>query len=441
MINTYYNRTFFLYNSLIKYIKIAVFVFAVVSFLLVARFAEAVDVITSPDTVGSIGEYTSLQLDASGYPVVSYSDYTNGNLKVLHFGNATCSSGNVITSPDTTGNIGQYTSLQLDVNGYPVVSYYDDTNDDLKVLHCGNVTCSSGNTIVSPDTIGWVGLYTSLRLDSNGFPVVSYYDTMNGNLKILHCGNATCSSGNVVTSPDTVGDVGYSTSLRLDSNGFPVVSYYDNTNDFLKILHCGNTTCSSGNTITSPDTNGNVGLFSSLQLDASGNPVVSYSDYTNNNLKMLHCGNATCSSGNVITSPDTVGDVGRDTFLQLDTSGNPVVSYSDYTNNNLKILHCGNAICSSGNVITSPDTVGNVGYSTSLRLDSNGFPVVSYYDNTNFDLKILHCDDVSCLGGSIPPGNPPPSTIDGSRSHTSLSVGTGSSPLATSKLGAVTVSQ
>jgi hypothetical protein len=351
------------------------------------------NVITSPDTAGNVGRHTSLALDGSGNPVVSYSDGLNGDLKVLHCGDATCSSGNVITSPDTAG-YGLDTSLALDGSGNPVVSYWDSTNKDLKVLHCGDAACGAGNVITSPDTAGNVGSHTSLALDGSGNPVVSYYDSLNDDLKVLHCGDASCSSGNVITSPDTVGNVGRHTSLALDGSGNPVVSYWDSTNYHLKVLHCGDANCSAGNVITSPDYGGS----SSLALDASGNPVISYIRGLGG-LKVLHCGDANCSAGNVITSPDTAGRVDRVglyTSLALDGSGNPVVSYYDETNNDLKVLHCGDANCSSGNVITSPDTVGIVGSHTSLALDGSGNPVVSYYDDTNEDLKVLHCGDANC---------------------------------------------
>ena len=91
-------------------------------------------------------------------------------------------------------------------------------------------------------------------------------------------------------------------------------------------------------------------------LDGRGNPVVSYRDLTTNALKMLHCGDPNCSSGNVITSPDTAGSGGWSTSLVLDDSGNPVVSFFERDTGRIKVLRCGDPNCSSGNVIASPDT-------------------------------------------------------------------------------------
>ncbi len=356
--------------------------------------------LTSPDTAGTVGQTTSIAMDGS-IPVVSYFDNTNGDLQVLRCGNSTCTSGNSIATPDSTGIVGQYTSLALDSADRPVVAYYDSTNSALKVLHCGNTTCTSGNVINTPDA-DTVGTQTSLVLDGAGRPAVSYYSS---HLKVLRCGDVNCGSGNTTAEPDTVGPVGFHSSIAIAFGGIPVVSYYDQKNGDLKVLRCGNTTCISGsNTITTPDTTGDVGEYtSSVQDPSTGFPVVSYYDATNGNLKVLRCGTTTCSSGNTIATPDTSGVVGSHTSLTLDSSGKPVVSYRDETTGDLNVLHCGNTTCSAGNFVASVDTTANVGFETSIALDS-ALPVVSYFDQSNGDLRVARCGDANCKG-TVPSGD------------------------------------
>jgi hypothetical protein len=373
------------------------------------RGFAAGNTITSPD---SGGQYTSLALDGAGFPVISHYDPATGDLKTVHCGDAACSGGNTLASPDTANNVGQYTSLELDASGNPVVSYVDVSLDDLRVLHCGNASCNAGNTIATPDSFMTTstGLYSSLALDGSGNPVVSYFEVPHDGLKVLRCNNPPCTSwGATFADPGSI--LGSYTSIALDAAGFPVVSYFDETNGDLKVVHCGNATCTAGNTITSPDTTGEVGLYTSLVLNASGHPVVSYYAQSGGDLKLLFCGDATCTSGNTIRSPDTGGDVGKYTSVRLDAAGNPVVSYYDTTNGNLRVLHCGDATCATGNVALTPDSAGNVGQHTSLALDGSGNPVVSYYDATNGMLKLLHCGDATCSTPPTPTPTPSPTPV------------------------------
>lgn len=373
--------------------------------------------IVSPDTDGEVGTSTSLALDASGHPVIAYYDTTNQDLKLLHCGDPNCASGNSVTSPDTQGNVGQFASLALDTAGYPVVSYRDSDNEDLKLLHCNDPNCAGGDeSITSPDSEGVVGTFSSLVLDAQGFPVVTYRNAPDPDLKLMHCNDANCAGDDEsIEFPDTLGAVGSYTSIELDALGNPVVSYRDSTNHTLRVLHCDDPNCSGENeSISTPDTSGDVGFWTSMALDSEGHPVVSYYDRTNTSLKLLRCLDPDCASESSIVSPDTDGNVGGWSSLALDGAKRPVVSYFDGITGDLKVLRCGNQSCSANNSITFVDTETKVGTYASLVLDSDGFPVVAYFDSANGDLKLLHCSDAMCAAKPVEtPTVEPPDSVHG----------------------------
>ena len=45
---------------------------------------------------------------------------------------------NTITAVDSGGNVGEHTSITIGTDGFPVISYYDGSNSDLKVLKAAN---------------------------------------------------------------------------------------------------------------------------------------------------------------------------------------------------------------------------------------------------------------------------------------------------------------
>lgn len=350
--------------------------------------------IISPDAETNAGLWTSLALDADGNPAISHHAIYSG-LKVLRCGDPSCAFGNTIADPDVGWGVGQHSSLVLDASGNPVVSYYDSLNNHLKVLHCGNPACTTGNSIVVADTLH-ITTAISLAIDAAGHPVVSYSDSGSGELKLLHCGNPNCTSGNVIAVTDA--EWGYHSSLVIGASDNPIVSYW---RDGLRILRCGDATCTLGNTTTLVDADSGAGTYTSLVLDGNGHPVVSYHDHANGDLKVIHCGNPECTSGNTIASPDTTGHVGEYTSVALDAKGNPAVSYFDVTNGDLKLLRCGNESCTQGNTVSSPDrgsgpAVYGAGFYSSLTLDENGNPIVSYQDNWLAELRVLHCKSPTC---------------------------------------------
>lgn len=341
------------------------------------------------DSAGDVGQHTSIALDRNGIPVISYLDNQNGFLKLVRCGDAVCSSGNSIQVVDGAGGVGGYSSLKLDRSGNPVISYFDYTNGDLKLVRCADANCASGRSIQTVDSAGVVGEYTSLALDSNDNPVISYYDNTNSDLKVVHCGNADCSGGNSIQTVDSEGFVGLNTSLVLDANGNPVIAYSASVgSQRLKLARCGNPQCSSGNSIQTVDSTGSVGLYLSLALDLAGNPVIAYFDGTNVDLKVAHCGNASCSGSNSLQTVDSAGLTGAYPSVAVAPNGNPLVGYMAGSRTFLKFVRCGDPNCSAANAFQNVDVSPSVGSNTSMALDATGNPVISYYDNANHDLKV-----------------------------------------------------
>ncbi len=365
---------------------------------------EAATSITTVDV--ALGFSTSLVLDSAGNPVISYYDRPTGLLKLARCDDADCAGGGEsIVGVDSAGLVGVDPSLVLDAAGNPVISYFDAIDRDLKLARCDDADCSGGGeSIVRVDSAGVVGQYTSLVLDAFGYPVVSYFDSTNGDLKLAHCDDADCSGGGEsIVTVDSAGAVGRYTSLVLDAFGYPVVSYFDSIDNDLKLAHCDDADCSGGGeSIVRVDSAGLVGVDTSLVLDAAGNPVVSYLDFTTGDLKLAHCDDADCSGGGEsIVRVDSAGLAGVDPSLVLDAAGNPVVSYFDSIDNDLKLAHCDDADCSGGGEsIVRVDSAGLVGGHTSLELDGSGNPVISYVDFTRGAVKLAHCDNADCSTAS-----------------------------------------
>jgi len=348
------------------------------------------------DSASYVGEYTSLAIGADNNPVISYHDVSNGDLKVVKCSNAICGSFNPPVTLDAMGIVGEYTSLAIGADNNPVISYHDVTNGDLKVVKCSTASCSSFNPPVTLDTTGIVGWYTSLAIGADDNPIISYFDLTNANLKVVQCSNASCSSFNSPVTLDATGDVGRYTSLAIGADNNPIISYYDSSIGDLKVVQCSTASCSSSNTPLTLDQTGVVGQDTSLAIGADDNPIISYFDTSNSALKVVKCTNASCGSFNPPVTLDETGNVGKYTSLAIGADNNPVISYQDGANFNLKVVKCSNASCSRFNPPVILDSVGNVGKHTSVAIGADDNPVISHFDTTNGDLKVYSCGDTEC---------------------------------------------
>ena len=236
------------------------------------------------DTIGDLGRYTSLAT-VNGVPAISYYDFGSGSLKFIRATDANGTSWDAPQTLDSTGNVGGFTSLAV-VNGIPAISYFDYTNGDLKFIRATNANGTSWDVPQILDSTGDVGLYTSLTV-VNGVPAISYFYSIfpNGNLKFIHAADADGTSWNAPQTLDSMGLVGLNTSLAV-VNGMPAISYFDNTNNNLKFIHAMDVSGTSWNVPQILDSTGIVGEYSSLAV-VNGSPAISYFDGINNTLKFI----------------------------------------------------------------------------------------------------------------------------------------------------------
>jgi len=329
---------------------------------------------------------------------------------------------------DSNGGVGQYTSIAIGSDNFPIISYHEVTGGNLKLVHCTNIDCSSNNTPVTLDSTGTVGLYTSIAIGSDNFPVISYFDGPSGDLKLVHCTNTSCSANDTPIVLDSTDFVGQYTSIAIGADTFPVISYSDLTNDDLKLVHCTSIDCSSNDTPVTLDSTDTVGTHTSIAIGSDNFPVISYHDDTNSGLKLVHCLNTSCLGieGVGFDTPvtlDSTDFVGFYTSIAIGSDNFPVISYFDATNEDLKLVHCTSIDCSSNDTpVTLDSSTDIVGQYTSITIGSDNFPVISYSEGTNGFLKLVHCTNTSCSA------NDTPITLDstgGVGQYTSIAIGSG----------------
>ena len=293
---------------------------------------------------------------------------------------------------DSLGDVGIGSSIALGPDGFARISYHDKTKADLKFIRCLNSDCSMKNIVtVDADRVAGIGRSNSLKIGSDGFARISYSDLTNGDLKFAQCTNADCSTKNI-TIVDSAGAVGRYNSMVLDSNNYALISYHEESSYDLKFAQCTNADCSTKN-ITTVDSVGSVGQETATALGQDGFARIIYIDNTNYTLKFAQCTNAACSSKNInVIGAATMGQL---ISISIGLDGFARISYQDANSGYLQFVKCNNASCSDKNTAVV-DSTNYSGWYSSLAIGSDGFARISYYDEDNEDLKFAQCTNASC---------------------------------------------
>ena len=320
---------------------------------------------------------------------------------------------NTISGASEPASTGKWTSVAVPSDGKPVISFYNATDGDLAVCKCNDSDCISTPTCnYNVDSTNDVGKYSAIAINPvNGYPVIAHIDDTNNRVRVCACSNSSCSSASCNTlnniPANYSGDEDNSLDIAVDTSGYPWISFDNNSSDHdLEVCHCNDSTCAGQNeTCTAVDTDGNAGNFSSIPLDSSGNPIVAYYDYTNTDLnvaKYVGSGGTGCASS-AWTCTSSIDDGGRGASVALLSNGIPVIAHHTDTltgwGASLEFCKCGNSSCSSGNTCGQIKDLGDHGGFTSLAIGKDDLPIIVDYNHSNADLYFYKCNDNACSGG------------------------------------------
>lgn len=321
------------------------------------------------DSNGKVGKHTALDLDRQGNPHISYFDESNRSLKYAYKREG-------VWHREVVDKGGTYTSLALDSAGRPHIIHIDNFANSIRLARRNAL----GWEIQPVDAEGPFNFYCSVKVDAQDRVWISYYHDEYPSFWYLKC--ALWQAAKLTTQiVDSQGRVGKFNELALDSNGLPHISYADvSQNGDLKYARWDG----SKWLIQTVDTGGigYVGIYNSIAVDAAGRPHISYLDATQRLLKYARWN----GNGWLIQAVDAMVPeaFGAKTSIALDSQGRPHIGYFSQTRGLVKYAFWNGERWQRWVL----DEVGPEGGYVCLRLDARDNPVLSYYDGIGEDLKV-----------------------------------------------------
>jgi hypothetical protein len=219
---------------------------------------------TTVDVTDNVGTSPSIAFDTSGSAWIAYQDTTNLNLEIAKYvgSGGNCDSVGAgsdawqCTTVDVTDDVGSRPSIAFDSSGDASVSYFDTTNSTLEMAkyvgsggNCDSVGAGSDGwycEIVDDPTNG-LDNSVSIAFDASGKAWMAYQDYTDDTVKVArevgsggsgctgstNSGKWTCSTIDSTMTPTAA--VNLYIDLAFDMSGRAFVSYYDITNENLKI--------------------------------------------------------------------------------------------------------------------------------------------------------------------------------------------------------------
>lgn len=228
-----------------------------------------------------------------------------------------------------------------------------------------------------------IGKFTSIDIDNVNGIHISYYDDFSvpgGQLKYAYWdGWSFLPAITVVQSYNDQGKVGLWSSIVVDSTNHPHISYMTEKYDTLMYAKLVGSRWVTEE--VQPRVAG-VGTYSSIALDTEDRPHISYFDFVSRSLRHAYRKLNGDWSLSIVDSGDHVGYF---TSIAVSNDNEIYISYYNASGGNLKLAHTSFGNWSSWTKKTVASE-GDVGYYTSIALKNNQ-PSIFYFDLTTGHLK------------------------------------------------------
>ncbi len=305
-------------------------------------------------------------------------------------------------------------SLAVPADGFPVIAYHDATAGDLKVMKCNDAACAGGDeTVTTAYSTNNAGFGNAIGIGQDGRPVIAFSVVTAGSsdLMFMRCNDAACAGGDETVMPvATTGDAGDAPSMVVPPDGRPIISYYADDTDDLRVTRCTDASCTpaGGGPPVAADAVGDVGDHSAIAVNAAGRPRVSYHDATNGDLKLMECNDAACTGDDETITVVDADDAGASSAIAMDANDRPVIAYQSGGANGLRVaasnpaatapagaLNLGSVDATAGGAATATLTVTSSG-TTPVTF---GTPSVTGADGARFTVT-----GGTCAGAAVNPG-------------------------------------
>ena len=221
----------------------------------------------------------------------------------------------VVGAIDSVGNVGQYSSITMSQTGEIWLTYYDATNQKLKYARKSGSSWNTFDLLLGISTAGW----SSIMIDDVGRPSVVLGNPVTAEVKYL--GWLPLPPTASVSVIDASGSAGEYSSLATDGAGNLALTYRVSSTKLVRLAQKAGGDWTFQNLFTSTGTPS----WSSLAYDQSNRPSVVLTDPVTAEVKYL--GWLPLPPTASVSVIDASGSAGEYSSLATDGAGNLALTY------------------------------------------------------------------------------------------------------------------